>query len=166
MATRSKLDRLPTCGGRVVLSNLIPVDHIVECGNVLGATVLVLKVVCVLPHVDAEDGDEPRLSRAVHQRIVLVGRRDDLHGTVLCNREPRPARAKDAGRRRGEGGLERLVRIKRSVDLLTEGSLGDLTRGDRTPLGDPSRLRAHRAPEEGVVVVATGGIVELGRFGA
>merc|ERR1711991_686844 len=40
-------------------SDLAPVDDIEEGRNVLWAAVLVLEVVGVLPHVDAQDRDQP-----------------------------------------------------------------------------------------------------------
>jgi hypothetical protein len=47
----------------------MPVHHVPEGAQVVGAAVLVLQVVGVFPHIDAEDG----LGLAVHQRVVLVG---------------------------------------------------------------------------------------------
>mmetsp|Transcript_29813 Transcript_29813/g.94089 ORF Transcript_29813/g.94089 Transcript_29813/m.94089 type:complete len:214 (-) Transcript_29813:404-1045(-) len=143
-------------GGRgVVLAHLGPVDDVVEGGDVLGPPVLVLKVVRVLPDVDAEDGDEASLGGAVHQRVVLVGRRDDLDRAVLGNREPRPSRPKHPGRRRRELRLEVIVRAKRLGHGVAERARGLA-----------ARLWAERAPEHAVVVVAAARVVELGGLGA
>lgn len=43
-----------------------PVDHVPEGADVLGPAVLVLEVVGVLPHVQAEDGDHGRAGCALH----------------------------------------------------------------------------------------------------
>ena len=48
--------------------HLGPVHHVPPRGEVVGATVLILQVVGVLPDVGAED----RRGLAVHQRVVLV----------------------------------------------------------------------------------------------
>src|SRR5690606_5796665 len=52
----------------VLFVDRVPVDHVPPVGDVLGTAVLILEVVGVLPHVQAQDG---RL--AVHQRAVLGG---------------------------------------------------------------------------------------------
>ena len=44
-----------------VLRNLVPVDYVPPVRDILGPTVLVLEVVRVLPHVDAEERQLPRL---------------------------------------------------------------------------------------------------------
>src|SRR3546814_19710412 len=64
---RSTLDRflVPTL-------DLVPVDHVVERADVVRAAVLVLQVVGVLPHVQAQDRGVARAD-ALHERAVLVG---------------------------------------------------------------------------------------------
>src|SRR5579884_4531102 len=54
------------------LGDLGPVDHVPPGLDVVGPAVLVLEVVGVLPHVDAQ---QRRLALA--DRVVLVGGRDD-----------------------------------------------------------------------------------------
>src|SRR5690606_1978405 len=61
----------------VVLLDGRPVHHVPEVLDVFGAAVLVLEVIGVLPHVQAEDGRVP-----VHHRVVLVGRADHLEAAV------------------------------------------------------------------------------------
>src|SRR4051794_30893631 len=73
------------------LVHRVPVDDVPPCGQVVGAAVLVLQVVRVLPHVDAED----RLL-AFHQRAVLVGGALD-HQLPAGVDQPRPAAAEALG---------------------------------------------------------------------
>mmetsp|Transcript_8816 Transcript_8816/g.20800 ORF Transcript_8816/g.20800 Transcript_8816/m.20800 type:complete len:234 (+) Transcript_8816:125-826(+) len=141
-------------GASVVLADLVPVDNVPVGGDVLRAAVLVLKVVGVLPHVKAEDRDEARLGRAVHERVVLVGGGDDLDGAIARHGEPCPAGAEDAGRRGAELRLEVVVRAEGGVDLRRE-----------VARRRAAAVLAHGAPEEAVVVVAAAGVVELGRLG-
>src|SRR3546814_7364891 len=63
----STLDRL-----LVPTLDLVPVDHVVERADVVRTTVLVLQVVGVFPHVQAEDRGVARAD-ALHERAVLVG---------------------------------------------------------------------------------------------
>src|SRR3954452_8787078 len=55
-------------GLRVALPDGVPVDHVPDRGQVVGPAVLVLQVVGVLPHVDAE-----QRCLALEDRRVLVG---------------------------------------------------------------------------------------------
>lgn len=48
------------------MSHHSPVDHVPEGADVLRPAVLVLEVVGVLPHVEAEDGEHSRAGCAVH----------------------------------------------------------------------------------------------------
>src|ERR1017187_5848224 len=71
--------------------DLVPVDDVPPRGEVVGAAVVVLQVVGVLPDVVAEDGVE-----AAGERIVLVGGGDDLEFAALED-EPAPAGAELLG---------------------------------------------------------------------
>src|SRR5919198_5986758 len=84
---RRSADRL------VALGDLAPVDGVPPRVDVVGAPVLVLQVVGVLPDVDA---DERGL--ALGDWVVLVGRADDRQSGPVVD-EPRPAGAElvDAG---------------------------------------------------------------------
>src|SRR5204863_1028091 len=67
------------------LVDLVPVDDVPPGSDVVGTTVLVLQVVGVLPHVEAENRLLP-----FHQRAVLV--RGALDGELPADIEqPRPA---------------------------------------------------------------------------
>src|ERR1035441_7659840 len=85
------------CGGEAFV-DLVPVDDVPPCGEVVGAAVLVLQVVGVLPDVVAEDGVE-----AAGEGRVLVGGGDDLEFAALED-EPAPAGAELLG-----GGLVELL---------------------------------------------------------
>jgi hypothetical protein len=74
-----------------VFVHLVPVDNIPPVGDVLGAAVLVLEVVGVLPDVDAEDGVLDFVLYALHQRVVLVWGTDDLEFILAVDHEPDPA---------------------------------------------------------------------------
>mmetsp|Transcript_1836 Transcript_1836/g.6037 ORF Transcript_1836/g.6037 Transcript_1836/m.6037 type:complete len:260 (-) Transcript_1836:150-929(-) len=147
MAPSSELDGLAGGGGGIVLPHLVPVDDVVEGGNVLRPAVLVLEVVGVLPHVDAQDGD---VAAGVHQRVVLVGAGGDFDRAILGHDQPGPAGTKDS---RGSGRELRLEAIIRSEGLVH--LLGQVASRRA------ARLRSHRAPQEAVVVVAAARVVDL-----
>src|SRR3546814_2787056 len=81
----STLDRL-----LVPTLDLVPVDHVVERADVVRTTVLVLQVVGVFPHVQAEDRGVARAD-ALHERVVLVGAALDRQLTGLVPAQPRTA---------------------------------------------------------------------------
>src|SRR3954467_8218038 len=82
--------------GEVVLFGLRPIDHIPDGLQVIGAAVLVVEIVGVLPHVHAEDwrafdaGDG-----LAHDWAVLIRRGADLQ-LATAHVEPDPARAETA----------------------------------------------------------------------
>src|SRR3954463_15525919 len=80
----------------VALIYPIPVDHLLERGEVLGAAVLVLEIVGVLPDIDAE-----QRGGAGEQRRVLVGRGIDGK-LAFFHHQPGPAAAENFGRLFGE----------------------------------------------------------------
>src|SRR5690606_18977264 len=126
--------------GRLVAgSNLVPVDDVPPGGDVVGAPVLILEVISVLPHIEAEDG-----GIAVHHRRVLVGRAGDGELSVFGDDKPRPAAAEAGGCRLGEGFFKRLEAAEGLVDGGRE-----LTRGLLGAAG------LHDLPKERVVVMAT-----------
>src|SRR5687768_10777599 len=67
--------------------HLGPIDHVPPGGEVVGSAILILEIVGVLPDIHAEDG-----LLAVHQRVVLIGRADDLEFPAVVD-QPRPAAA-------------------------------------------------------------------------
>src|SRR5688500_8589090 len=101
----------PTRGGRVAafasasggetLRDELPIDEIVDEGlQVVRPTVLVVEIVGVLPHVDAEQG-----LLAMDQRVLAVRRLGDLELPAVLD-EPGPARPELRGTGLGEGVLE------------------------------------------------------------
>src|SRR6266516_4960643 len=68
--------------------NFVPVDDIPPRGEIVGAAVLVLKVVGVFPDVVAHDRVE-----TVHQRTILIGGRGDREPAALDKHNPDPTGA-------------------------------------------------------------------------
>src|SRR5215831_12026223 len=93
-----------------------PVDDVPPGGEVVGAAVLVLEVVGVLPDVISEDRVE-----ALAERRVLVGRRDDLQLATL-DHKPAPSGAELLGSGLVEGLLEGFKIAEVLLDLVGEGS--------------------------------------------
>src|SRR5690606_1785433 len=89
-------------GGLVAALDLVPVDHVVERGDVVRAAVLVLQVVGMLPHVQAQDRGVARAD-ALHERVVLVGAALDQELARGIGGQPRPAAAEAGQRGLGEG---------------------------------------------------------------
>src|ERR1017187_9184303 len=75
------------CNGEAAV-DLVPVDHVPPGGEIVGAAVLILEVVGMLPDIVAEDGIQ-----SLSQRRFLVGGRKNLELSA-CIDEPAPARAK------------------------------------------------------------------------
>src|SRR5207244_3361167 len=79
---------------------LRPVDDIPPRRDVVGAPVLILEVIRMLPHVEAKDGD-----LSIHQRAVLVRAAEHLE-LPARDRQPRPAAAESGCPRGGHLLLE------------------------------------------------------------
>src|SRR6266853_3494302 len=75
----------------VIVRDRVPIHHVPPSLEVIGTTVLVFEIVGVLPHVDAQDRRV-----AIHQRTILVWRRNNFELSVLILDEPRPAAAEPA----------------------------------------------------------------------
>ncbi len=132
-----------------VLTDLVPVDHVPPVADVLGPAVLVLEVVGMLPNVKAEDGEHDLIKDALHERIVLVGRADQLELVAgLVDADPDPASSEE-GARSGTS-LEFLLHLIHGAEGLVDELL-QLGRGLR--LGGLVG-GGHLIPEEGVVVVS------------
>lgn len=131
-------------GGLVALCHLVPVDQVEEGGDVIGAAVLHIDVVGVLPHIHGQDG-----GLAVAPRVLGVGGLGHLQLAVV-DAQPGPARAKLGGACTLEGVLEGVKGAKVAVDGVSE-----LAGGGAALVG------AHGLPEEGVVD-HLGGVIELG----
>src|SRR5277367_5348619 len=68
--------------------DFIPVDYAPPSSQIFGTAIVVFEVVCVLPNVVAEDGEQ-----ALGNWIVLVGRADDLHIAARFTGKPDPSAA-------------------------------------------------------------------------
>src|SRR6266581_4472849 len=101
----------------VALGDGLPVDRVEPRRHVVRALVLVLQVVGVLPHVDAEDGRQ-----AVHVGAVLVGVALERELAARVGGKPSPAAPELADRGLGELLLERVVRTERAVDRVADAA--------------------------------------------
>src|SRR5215210_1462469 len=110
--------RRSTAGALEALLDILPVDRVPPGRQVVGAPVLVLQVVGVLPDVDAQER-----RRAIHQRAVLIGLADDVELAVLGD-QPAPAGAEQVGGRVGELFLERPEVAERLEDGVAERAGG------------------------------------------
>mmetsp|Transcript_31628 Transcript_31628/g.54928 ORF Transcript_31628/g.54928 Transcript_31628/m.54928 type:complete len:288 (+) Transcript_31628:205-1068(+) len=127
----------------IVVGHLGPVDNLPEVGHVLGAAVLVLEVVGVLPHIQAQDGLHG-VGGAFHERVILVGGAADAKLAISLHTKPCPARAELAS----GGSVELLLHGVHRAKGLVNG------RGQSSGRTAGLLLRAHAIPEEAVVVVA------------
>src|SRR5690606_36319563 len=130
--------KLLALGGQVAGGNLVPVDDVPPCGDVVRPAVLVLEVVGVLPHVEAQDGRV-----AVHDGRVLVGRAGHRELAVFGDDEPGPAAAKASGCGLGKGLLKRVKAAKGLVDGCRQVAAGRV-----------GAAGLHDLPKERVVGVA------------
>ena len=73
-------------------ADFVPVHNVPPCGNVVGATVLVVEVIGVFPDVNAQDRRAFTIHQTAHQWIVLVGCRTDTEPIAL-DTKPCPATA-------------------------------------------------------------------------
>src|SRR5205085_2975698 len=90
----------------------VPVDDVPPGREIVGALVLVLEVVRVLPDVDAEDR---HVVEGLQDRAVLVRRRVDGEAGAVPD-EPRPAGAEPLHARVVHLRPERVERVERVVD--------------------------------------------------
>src|SRR3984893_1843104 len=125
------------------LVDLVPVHHIPPGADVVGAPVLILEVVRVLPDVDPEHG-----LLSFHQRAVLIGRAFNHQLPTLID-DPRPSAAKAAGAGLCELLLERVEPAERRCDGVGDGA-SRLTAG----------VGAHDLPEHAVVGMTTAVIAD------
>ena len=137
----------------VAAGDFVPVYDIPPGVEVIGAAILVLKVVGVFPDVVAHDGIV-----AVRERAVLVGSRCDLQLATRVKDEPCPAGAKAFDTRVVKGGLEGVERAESTLDGTGDGA-GRLS----------AAVGLHDLPEHGMVdvaasVIADDGANALGHF--
>src|SRR5271170_3802822 len=124
------------CGGEAHV-DLVPVDGVPPGGEIVGALVLVLEVVGVLPDVVAEDGVV-----TLRDGAILVRRGDDFQLAALED-QPAPAGAELL---RG-GFVEELLEVFKGAEVGLDLS-SDLAGGFA------ATARLHDLPEHGVVDVA------------
>src|SRR5687768_3085019 len=125
---------LPPCCG-VAVRHLFPVHHVPPRFDVVGAPVLVLEVVGVLPYVEAEDRG-PTLG----DRAVLVGGVLDPELAAPLDAEPCPAAAEATRGGRGDFGFESPKVLERLRDRV-----GQLPARLTAPFG------GHDGPEERMI---------------
>src|SRR5690606_12864627 len=99
----------------VAALHLGPVDHLEESRDVVRAAVLVLQVVRVLPHVQAQDRGVAR-ANVLHQRVVLVGSVFHQELAVGVDDQPGPAAAEAALGGLGELLLEGVITAQVALD--------------------------------------------------
>src|SRR5699024_4044507 len=116
---RSAISMRSARGSLATTLHLGPVDHVEERGDVVRPTVLVLQVVRVLPHVQAQDRGVARTD-VLHQRIVLVGAVLDRELALGIHREPGPAAAEAALGGGGELFLERVKAAQVAIDAAAD----------------------------------------------
>jgi hypothetical protein len=74
-----------------VLRTGVPIYHVPEGGDIVGALVLVVKVVGVFPDIEGDDGFASDASNGgAHQRAVLIGGGTDGELLVGGHIEPGP----------------------------------------------------------------------------
>src|SRR5690554_1285811 len=116
---RSAISMRSARGSLAAALDLGPVDDLEERGDVVRAAVLVLQVVGVLPHVQAQDGGVARAD-VLHQRVVLVGTVLHCQLAVAVHGQPGPAAAETPLGGGGELLLERVEPPQVAVDAAAD----------------------------------------------
>ena len=130
--------------------HFLPIDDIEKGRNVVRAFVLVLQVIGVFPHIEAEDGGASLFHRAEHQRIVLIRRGADEQTFVFADTEPGPAGAEHAF----GGGAEFIFKFIERTELGINGCR-------QLAVGRASAAGCHDLPEKSVVPVAARVVANL-----
>jgi hypothetical protein len=120
MSTGTGFDESQTPGALEPARDVGPVEDVPDRLHVLGAPVLVLQVVRVLPRVD----DEERHSALPDVSLVVVDLLDEQALAEWLPRECTPTRALHRGRRLRELVLERVERAEMLVDRGGELAFG------------------------------------------
>src|SRR5215216_2504641 len=128
-------------GSLVAPLSFLPVDHVPPRLYVLGTPVLVLQVIGVFPHVQANDR-----SLAFHERAVPVRGGIYGEGSIGVRYEPSPSRSKQGSR---------CCRRSPSLLELFKGAKGGVYRFSKLSGGLSTSLTrwSHDLPEHGVVRV-------------
>src|SRR6267143_3056479 len=119
----------------------VPIDNIPEGSEVFGPAVLILQIIRVFPHVDAEDRNSLHIGE-VHHWIILIGRGSDCKLSVLLD-EPGPARSESV--HTGPGEL--LLKLFERSEIPGDGRR-------QVAGGCPSPFRFHPIPEQRVIVMS------------
>src|SRR5688572_24023485 len=126
----------------VELGDVRPIDHVPPRIDIVGAAVLVIEVVGVLPDIETEDRD-----LAFHHRRILIGGAGDAETATRLDDEPRPTATKTAGRSGLELRLEVVEAAKRGIDG-----------GRKVTGGHAFGVRPHDVPEQ-VVIQITAAVI-------
>ena len=149
--------------GDVIRLGGVPVNDVPEGGDVVGTAILIIQIVSVLPHIDADDGFALEAgNRLAHEGAVLIGGRADRELLVMADDEPGPA-----GAETGRGGLGEVF-----LELGEAAEFGVDRRGEPA-LGRAALAGTENLPEERMVGVtarvvadaATDGVGHLGEIG-
>ena len=132
-----------------------PVDDLPEGGEMGGAAILVIQIVCVFPDVEGEEGVE-----AFGDGVVGAGFLGDDQSTVFLCGEPYPAAAEEGDAFGFELGFEGVEGAPLLLDLS-----GKRSRVFASDEGFAARARGTELGEIEVVVEYLAGIVENGAFG-
>ena len=130
-----------------------PVDDLPQFGEVVGAAVLVVEVVGVLPDVEGEEGAE-----ALGEGVAGAGLLGDGERAVCGGSEPDPAGAEEAGALGGEVGLEGVERAPLGRDAGLEGARRRVSGGLRAVV--PGLAGGLELAEVHIVVEDLAGVVE------
>jgi hypothetical protein len=128
--------------GREICLGLRPVHDVPPRFHVVRTAILVVQVIGVLPHIEAQNGRATATGRFPHQGIILVGGRANGELAVF-HAQPRPAGTEPAGCRRGELFLKSFEAAEILRDRFSKFA-------DWLALG----VRLHELPEKAVVPVA------------
>jgi len=77
------------CRGETLV-HFVPIHHVPPTLQIIGAAILVLQVVRVLPHIHAKNGRAERVNGALHKWIVLIRRADHFKRAAWFHNQPRP----------------------------------------------------------------------------
>src|SRR3984957_630781 len=141
----------PLFGRGEILGHLSPVHRVPDCLEIIGATILILEVISVLPNIDAEDG----LAFAsgdgfAHDRIILVGSRADFQFSPVDD-QPSPAAAESAHACRFDLFLQSVKAAEGRRDCIAQGTGGGAASfwSEQLPehgmIGMAAAVIAHRA---------------------
>src|SRR5690606_39209033 len=98
---------------RILLVCKVPVDHVAEGLDIIGAWILILQVVGMLPDIDTDDRRQP-----LRETAILIVQPDNGELAVAVFHQPGPAASKHLQRRRAKLLGKFIVGAKLLVDRL------------------------------------------------